>query len=100
MESGSERKRNTISAAINKLSVLLEEDFHGFRSEIWNVLSQVYDAGKKSNPKHGDPIECKTCGSPGRFDEMKQGGDTAEFDDAVWWNRYINGWECYYCWLK
>ena len=65
----------------------------------------------KNNPlkthktaKHGDIMECPTCGAPGRFDVMKRGvkQNEAEFDDAVWFNEneHVRGFECYECWLK
>ena len=34
-----------INKAIEKLSKLTGEDFHGYRSEIWIVLGAVYDSG-------------------------------------------------------
>lgn len=54
--------------------------------------------------KHGDKMECPTCGSTGRFDVMKLGvkQDEAEWEDAVWFNEHVDiqNWECYDCWLK
>jgi hypothetical protein len=39
-----------INNAIEKLSKLTGEDFHGFRSEIWIVLGEVYDSGNIRTP--------------------------------------------------
>lgn len=36
-----------ISQAIKKLSELTGEDFHGYRSEVWNVISTVIDEVSK-----------------------------------------------------
>ncbi len=40
-------KHTSITNAIGKLSSLTGEDFHGYRSEIWNVLDSVYEASGK-----------------------------------------------------
>jgi hypothetical protein len=48
----------------------------------------------KNNPlkilktvRHGDPMECPTCGAPGRFDKMSRGVDRnePEYDNAVFY---------------
>lgn len=63
----------------------------------------------KNNPlkilktvKHGDSLECPTCGAPGRFDTMSRGVDRnePEYEDAVFYNRHTKMWECYECWIK
>ena len=63
----------------------------------------------KNNPlkilktvKHGDSLECPTCGAPGRFDDMNRGVNKCEpeYEDAVWFSKYTKMWECYECWLK
>ena len=52
---------------------------------------------KKSNLKHGDEIECPTCGFPGRYD--CDPSPEAVFKDSIWYNVHC-GWECVKCWLK
>lgn len=51
------------------------------------------------NMKHGDKCVCRTCGTSGRKDDMKIEGNTAEFDDAIW---FVGDdvTECHECWLK
>jgi len=39
-------KDEVINKAIDKLSRLTKEDFHGYRSEIWNVLAEVYNSNR------------------------------------------------------
>ena len=41
---------DAINKAIEKLSKLTSEDFHGYRSEIWIVLGEVYDSGNTRTP--------------------------------------------------
>ena len=41
---------DAINKAIEKLSQLTGEDFHGYRSEIWIVLGEVYDSGNTRTP--------------------------------------------------
>ena len=56
-----------INNAIEKLSQLTGEDFHGYRSEIWIVLGAVYDSGNTCTPdieKEGKPLEIK-CSEDG-----------------------------------
>ena len=43
-----DRRDRVINEAIDKLSELTKEDFHGYRSEIWCVLLRVYDQGGQS----------------------------------------------------
>ena len=40
-----------INKAIEKLSQLTGEDFHGYRSGIWIVLGEVYDSGNARTPQ-------------------------------------------------
>ena len=42
---------DAINKAIEKLSQLTGEDFHGYRSEIWIVLGEVYDSGNARTPQ-------------------------------------------------
>jgi hypothetical protein len=56
-----------INKAIEKLSKLTSEDFHGYRSEIWIVLGEVYDSGE--NVEHCEhewepcnAVQCENCG--------------------------------------
>jgi len=44
-------KDELINDAINKLSELTGEDFHGYRSEIWNVLSSLLSSKDKEGKK-------------------------------------------------
>jgi len=39
-------KDETINKAIDKLTQLTGEDFHGYRSEIWGVLAEVYNSNR------------------------------------------------------
>ena len=39
-------KDETINKAIDRLTQLTGEDFHGYRSEIWNVLADVYNSNR------------------------------------------------------
>lgn len=39
-------KDEIINKAIDKLTELTGEDFHGYRSEIWNVLADVYNSNR------------------------------------------------------
>ena len=41
---------DAINKAIEKLSQLTGEDFHGYRSEIWIALGEVYDSGNIRTP--------------------------------------------------
>ena len=36
-------KHDTITEALDSLSRLVCDDFHGYRSEVYSVLSQLYD---------------------------------------------------------
>jgi hypothetical protein len=45
------QKDEIINEAINRLSELTGEDFHGYRSEIWNVLSGVMNEQDR-NTRH------------------------------------------------
>ena len=47
-----------INKAIEKLSKLTGEDFHGYRSEIWIALGEVYDSGNTRTP----PMHCSNYG--------------------------------------
>lgn len=74
-----------------------------------NVTAQSAAAGlahvvlvqrKYLDKKHGDPVECPTCGFHGLLDvDTPQGEQVAFQDQAVWWNPHT-GWECSECWLK
>lgn len=39
-------KDEIINKAIDRLTQLTGEDFHGYRSEIWNVLAEVYNSNR------------------------------------------------------
>jgi len=45
---------DAINKAIEKLSQLTGEDFHGYRSEIWIVLGDVYDSGNTRAPREDE----------------------------------------------
>ena len=47
---------------------------------------------------HRAKVECPTCGAPGRLDLLPI--DEVSLQDAVWWNRKQQHWECTECWLK
>jgi hypothetical protein len=52
-----------INRAIDLLSQLTKEDFHGYRSEIWSVLVEVYREGQtatRHTPEvpHSEPKRC------------------------------------------
>ena len=38
-----------INAAIERLKALTGEDFYGYRSEVWGVLADVYDAERSTD---------------------------------------------------
>ena len=40
-----EKRDAAICHAIDRLTALTKEDFHGYRSEVWGVLGLVYDKG-------------------------------------------------------
>ena len=52
-------KHKVITKSIDKLSVLTGEDFHGYRSEIYNVLSSVFEAA--ASPNKQMQIDTKPC---------------------------------------
>ena len=61
-------KHKTITSAIDELTELTGEDFHNYRSEIWNVLSKVYDNPTKkiltdTNKVYGPTFTCMECGN-------------------------------------
>uniref|UniRef100_A0A6M3LKG4 Uncharacterized protein n=1 Tax=viral metagenome TaxID=1070528 RepID=A0A6M3LKG4_9ZZZZ len=45
-----------MNKAIDKLSLLTKEDFHGYRSEIWAVLAEVYREGQQT-----DSVDTRRC---------------------------------------
>lgn len=50
--------------------------------------------------KHGDPIECPTCGAPGRINLKTPSGESPEFEISIWYNYHTLRWECSEYWLK
>ena len=50
--------------------------------------------------EHGQSITCPTCGAEGLLDKNTPPGSPCEFPESVWFNKYTNKWECWYCWLK
>ena len=50
MESGkySDERHKAFCLAIDRLEELNGEPFHGYRSEVWSVLADVYAAGQQS----------------------------------------------------
>ncbi len=55
---------------------------------------------KHLDKKHGDPIECPTCGMPGLLDnDTPDGQPVAWPHKSVWWNNNC-GWECSDCYDK
>ena len=49
---------------------------------------------------HGEYGNCPTCSERGRFDIATPAGQPPEFAESIWFNSYINAWECWDCWLK
>lgn len=47
---------------------------------------------------HGTACRCGSCGAPGVWDTLIDG--SAEFEDAVFFNKSEGHIECYECWLK
>lgn len=47
----------------------------------------------------GEKCMCPVCGTPGTKETPAADG-SLKCEDAVFWNRHINQWECHECWLK
>ncbi len=57
-------KHEIITNGIDRLSALTGENFHGYRSGIYNVLSSVYEASASPNKKMqtgSETVECWYC---------------------------------------
>lgn len=42
-------KDEIINKAIDKLKIIMDDDFHGFRSEIWIVISNAIEESKEND---------------------------------------------------
>lgn len=61
------------------------------------ICKPVYTQRKHLDKKHGDALDCPSCGMPGRIDvDTPEGQPIAWPDESVWWNKY-SGWECSDC---
>jgi hypothetical protein len=69
-----------INNAISRLQLLTGEDFHGYRSEIWGVVSQACKSHAanlemKTQITHG---ECIVCGKTGMVPSQSGNGNICE----------------------
>jgi hypothetical protein len=58
----------------------------------------LFKQQKHLDNKHGDKIDCPTCGMPGWLDTETPAGGQVQ-DKAIWFNQHC-GWECTDCWCK
>jgi hypothetical protein len=57
---------------------------------------------RETPQKHGDPMECPSCGNPECFLDLDTPSGEAVQENACWYNTQLEfkGWECTDCWLK
>jgi len=61
-------KHKIITSSIDELTKLTGEDFHNYRSELWDILSKIYDELTKkilidTNKVYGPTFTCMECGN-------------------------------------
>lgn len=52
----------------------------------------------QASQNHGDSIACPTCSSSGHYDALK--GTIWAFEDNIWFDKVIDRWACFDCYLK
>ena len=52
----------------------------------------------QARKKHGDEIMCDTCCETGHYDALCD--NKWAFDDNVWFDKVLNRWACFNCYLK